>query len=64
LAVDVIGDIGKSVPNNPPKNRLEYGEWLVLVNTRLSTTQEQLWSAPSDAFHSSRVKSSPTPVTF
>lgn len=42
FAVDVIGDAGRSVPSNTPKNRSEHGEWLIDVFNELHIAQAHL----------------------
>lgn len=42
FAVDVIGDAGRSVPTNWPKNRSEYAEWLLEVFNELHIGQAHL----------------------
>ena len=45
-AVDVMGDIGRTVPTNPPETYPEFGQWLVEVYRELGIESARVlgWS--------------------
>lgn len=45
-AVDIIGDVGRTVPTNPPRTEQEFAQWLVQVYLQLGVDRARLlaWS--------------------